>query len=123
MMLGHTDVSSDSRADIESILRMIIKQNKGGVIYETYLEEFFNVESCRSDNIYELNHWLKNLVCLFTIVLVENYVAENQLQSLWEKVEKHESTYLSMFEYYPTFGMKFTYQIDICLQVLIKSFL
>ena len=56
MMLGHTDVSSDSRADIESILRMIIKQNKGGVIYETYLEEFFNVESCRSDNIYELNH-------------------------------------------------------------------
>ena len=52
----------------------------------------------------------------------ENSVVVNQLQILWEKDDKHESTYLSMFEHDTTFDMKFTHHIDRCLQMLISNF-
>ena len=42
----------------------------------------------------------------------ENSVVVNQLQSLWKKVDKQKSTYLSIFEQDNKFEMRFTYHID-----------
>ena len=49
----------------------------------------------------------------------ENSVFLNQLQRFWEKVEKHKSTYISIFENYTIFGLKFTYKVDRGLQMFL----
>ena len=56
------------------------------------------------------------------ILLHHYYVVVVQLKRLWEKIEKHESTYLSIFKQDPAFGMKIAYQVDRCLQVFLSSF-
>ena len=88
IMIGCTDILSNYRADIERRLVVIIKTNEGEGIDEASIEVRCRVEFYCQENVYELNQLLKSSVCLFIIILRENYVVVNELQTFCKKVEE-----------------------------------
>ena len=73
-------------------------------------------EFYRREKIYELKHQLKTVVYFFPIVFGKDSVLVNQISILMNKVEMNETTFTANFYRDPSFGIKFFYQSDRCLQ-------
>ena len=121
MMLDWVQKKSDSKEEVEARVRMTIQQCERDSLDGDTIKEMSKFEFCKTENIYELKHQLKNAEGFFTIVLGQNSVVVGQIRDLASNVEKNEDKIIDNFEKDPLFGIKFYYQVDCCLQLFFTS--
>ena len=79
-------------------------------------------ELFKTEDIYELKHQLKTIICLFLIILGKDSVVVNQPSTLMNKVDMNKITFSKCFDRDASFGIKFFYRVRRFLQQFLSSF-